>query len=136
MGTINASAFHHSGVGAIVKTSESVEMDESFTRKSSPLAGFQRHTENLRTNDRCWGFNRFVGDFLEPSMFKLDPGFAIGVAAIAQSLPKGCYQILNAPHASPPRRSDMLDKHESAPRFENAQYLSKAALLTRNAAQD
>ena len=85
-----------------------------------PLVGFYRCAKNLRTNDRCWGLNRFAGNFLEPSMFKLHPGFAVGVAAIAQSLPKRCYQILNASQAGPPRRCDVLNKHEFPARFQNA----------------
>src|SRR5262249_7543502 len=90
-----------------------LRMERIISLSRLRLAGFH-HTDNLRTNDRCWGVNRFEGNLLEPSMFKLDPALAVGVAAITQSLPKRRDQILNAPQARSSRRSDMLDKHKFA----------------------
>src|SRR5262249_46690720 len=103
---------------------------------NSASAGFHRHAENLWADNRCWGRDPLPGNLLEPGMFKVDPGFAVGVAAIAQPLPKRGYQILKAPQAGSPRRSHVLDEQEPPTRFQDAQYLFKAALRTRDAAED
>ena len=41
------------------------------------------HADNLWTDDGCWGRDRLAGDLPEPGTFKVDPGFSVGMTAIA-----------------------------------------------------
>src|ERR1051326_5253192 len=91
-------------------------------RTPPPSGALYGEASDMRLHHRQRRIEALEATLGEPRLLDRAPDFPVRMAAVADQIPEGAQPMLDAAKPRSARRGHMLDEHELAARFQNAQH--------------